>query len=98
MENNHAAGFFQEKEIESGEREEKWKDDEEAEYVQYLATLSTLSLERLCKEPTLLSQKAQNIKQQMQSLAFNNYKAFILTSHCVQDIHKGVNLFSFLGL
>lgn len=67
------------------------QEDEDSEYNQYLASLSSLSLERLSKEPVLLSQESQSIKQQMQQLAFHNYKAFTLSSDCVHDIHNGVS-------
>lgn len=64
------------------------------EFEEYLANLTSFNLERLTKEPAKLKQEGKNIREQMEQLAFNNYKAFIQTSDCVQELHKEVNLFT----
>eukprot|EP00027_Filamoeba_sp_ATCC50430_P004536 CAMPEP_0168555300 /NCGR_PEP_ID=MMETSP0413-20121227/8255_1 /TAXON_ID=136452 /ORGANISM="Filamoeba nolandi, Strain NC-AS-23-1" /LENGTH=644 /DNA_ID=CAMNT_0008586129 /DNA_START=51 /DNA_END=1985 /DNA_ORIENTATION=- len=65
----------------------KISEDDQRDYENYLATLTTYSLERLNKEPSNLSHEHASIKQQMEELAFTNYKAFIQTSTCLQNIH-----------
>jgi hypothetical protein len=59
-------------------------------YEEYLATLTSYGLDRLLKEPEIIRQDTHKIRQGMEELAFQNYKAFIQTSECVQGIHKEV--------
>eukprot|EP01114_Cavostelium_apophysatum_P013075 TRINITY_DN3086_c0_g3_i1.p1 TRINITY_DN3086_c0_g3~~TRINITY_DN3086_c0_g3_i1.p1 ORF type:complete len:590 (-),score=143.50 TRINITY_DN3086_c0_g3_i1:10-1779(-) len=65
------------------------------EYEKYLASLTSYSLERLTKEPEMLKQEGIRIKQQMEDLAFKNYKAFIFTSQSVQTIHREISKVNF---
>jgi hypothetical protein len=70
-------------------------EESDEEYNKYLSSLTSYSLDRLTKEPDMLKHEAIKIRQQMEELAFKNYKAFILTSDCVRTTHREVNLWSF---
>lgn len=62
----------------------------DVEYERYLSHLTNMSLEKLSKEPERLSQDGRQIKEEMEKMAFKNYKSFIQTANCVQDLHKEV--------
>ena len=68
------------------------EEESDGEYEAYLNSLTSYSLERLSKEPEILRQESSRITQSMEELAFNNYKAFILTSDCVTNTHRGVSV------
>ena len=65
-------------------------EEKDEDYEQYLSSLTSYSLDRITKEPDMLKHEAIKIRQQMEELAFKNYKAFIQTSECVRTTHREV--------
>eukprot|EP00958_Prasinococcus_capsulatus_P030238 scaffold7998_cov417-Prasinococcus_capsulatus_cf.AAC.16 len=52
----------------------------------YLSELLSYSLERLNKEPELLTADGERLRRQMQESAVTNYRAFISTAECTKSI------------
>ncbi|PRP82303.1 oligomeric Golgi complex subunit 8-like [Planoprotostelium fungivorum] len=61
------------------------------EYDTYLASLASRSFEQLSREPALLVSEGNRIKQEMESVAFKNYKSFIHASDCVSLVRYGMS-------
>jgi hypothetical protein len=49
-------------------------------------------VERLTKEPELLQEQKKRNKQQMEDLAYKNYRAFIETGECIRTVHHEVQV------
>jgi len=56
----------------------------------YLQELTTFSLSRVEKEPRLLSEKQNELKQQIEELAVGNYRCFVESSQRVHDAYRSV--------
>lgn len=52
----------------------------------YSSQLLSFSLERLKKEPKLLSEEEQRLKRALQATATTHYGAFIETAACLQTV------------
>lgn len=53
----------------------------------YLQEINSYHLDRLQLEPAILSDKKQHIQEEIQNLAFSNYKTFIRTAQCSKEIY-----------
>ena len=53
----------------------------------YLQELNSHHIDRLQTEPVILADAQQHIQDEIQSLAFTNYKTFIRTAQCSRDIY-----------
>jgi hypothetical protein len=47
-------------------------------------------VEQLAKEPELMQAECVRVKQQLEDLAFKNYKALISANDCIHDIRVEV--------
>ncbi len=54
----------------------------------YLQELNALHIDRLQLEPKLLLDKKEQINDEIQTLAFSNYKTFIRTAQCSREIYS----------
>jgi len=59
---------------------------ENPEFAIYLAELSNLGPDRIATEPERVSEELNQVQSRTQDLAFSNYKTFIQTSNCSQEI------------
>lgn len=62
----------------------------EVEYQAYLSDLTSFGLEKLQEEPKIHQNQSKLIRQQMEQLAFDNYRSFIGTASCIQDLRQQV--------
>jgi hypothetical protein len=58
----------------------------------FLELTTNNSLEQLLKQPAILEEQRRQIRQEMESLAFNNYPIFLQTASCVTEVHSQVSL------
>eukprot|EP01117_Protostelium_nocturnum_P011726 TRINITY_DN4270_c0_g2_i1.p2 TRINITY_DN4270_c0_g2~~TRINITY_DN4270_c0_g2_i1.p2 ORF type:complete len:228 (+),score=85.38 TRINITY_DN4270_c0_g2_i1:101-784(+) len=61
------------------------------EYEEYLSSLASYSFDQLAKEPSMRIAEGNRIKQEMEGIAFKNYKSFIHASDCVTLVHQGMS-------
>lgn len=63
-------------------------------------------MDQLAKEPELMQAECSRVKQQLEDLAFKNYKALISANDCIHEIrlevanqlqYRATNLTSFLS-
>ncbi len=54
----------------------------------YLQELNSFNIDRLQMEPKLLLDKKHIINEEIQTLAFSNYKTFIRTAQCSREIYS----------
>ncbi|XP_069491629.1 conserved oligomeric Golgi complex subunit 8 isoform X2 [Ambystoma mexicanum] len=69
---------------------DSWRD--QPDFAAYLLELSGCGVERLGREPERLREERAQILQQTRELAFRNYKTFIRTAECTEDIYRRFGL------
>ncbi|XP_030060512.1 conserved oligomeric Golgi complex subunit 8 [Microcaecilia unicolor] len=65
---------------------DSWR--ERPDFTAYLLELSSSALDKLVREPERLAEERAQILQQTRDLAFSNYKTFIRTAECTEDIYR----------
>nr|XP_033797910.1 conserved oligomeric Golgi complex subunit 8 isoform X2 [Geotrypetes seraphini] len=65
---------------------ESWR--ERPDFASYLLELSSSGVDKLVREPERLAEERAHILQQTRQLAFANYKTFIRTAECTEDIYR----------
>jgi hypothetical protein len=61
-------------------------------FKRYVAELTGESYETLLQAPSAVASHQRQVKEQMEELAFKNYKVFIQTAKCTSDIRDEVRL------
>ena len=60
-------------------------DDEE-----YLKYLTTCELNKLAREPDILSSELEKVEEEMKSTVVSDYKSFIQASQCIHNLHSSI--------
>jgi hypothetical protein len=62
------------------------------ESLAYLKDLSSFNIHRLQQEPVKLKEENDHINEEIESLAFSNYKTFIRAAQCSRELYQDFNL------
>lgn len=62
--------------------------EQKAESLAYIKELCSFGVDKLQYEPSRLKEEKDNINDDIQSYAFNNYKTFIKTADCSREIYQ----------
>ena len=72
--------------------EEHISDKKKTESLVFLKELSGYNIHRLQLEPMKLKEENEHIMEDIQNLAFSNYKTFIRTAQCSREIYQDFSI------